>query len=251
MSLVINKLLLPVRIVKTSNSGPLRYLDLDPLKDLVGEDTDSSLLVRYRWWWRYLNLCLELEKNELKISEKNIEVDKKFYEKWRLETMLSTQFGAWWRENKNIFIGQKISVLTKPDLERFRRGYTRSSDNEYVYLKVPKHIDEKDLLQQIGKNLLDQRKRAGRPFEFSKKSFPSIRHHIYFNCLILSLSGASRKEIMRWCNHHYRGFKLAVQTKTDKNGLLINRVFSYEQSVSRSLSRAKETLFLASKGSFG
>ena len=55
---------------------------------------------------------------------------------------------------------------------------------------------------------------------------------------------------MNWCNYQYRGVEGVIQTKKDKQGLPIDKVFSFKQSLSRVLTKAKRNLLLISKGEF-
>ena len=249
MLLRINKLLFPAKTRKLSTGRLLTYSVIDPIQG-VGEMSDERefQIAKYRWWWRHLKLCLELEQQQIKLSGQAIRVDRSFYKKWDLGSLLSVQFDKWWRAHQQLFFEEPVSVLTKGEMERLERGFSRDSNTEFIYLKVPKYLNTSTAFEQIKNHLKIRVRRAHSLFEPPGKALPLIRYHIQYNCLVMSINGSSRDKIMNWCNYQYQGVSGAIQDKKDASGRRIDKVFSYEQSVSRALTAARKHLVLISKG---
>ena len=66
----------------------------------------------------------------------------------------------------------------------------------------------------------------------------------------MSINGKSGTEIMEWCNEKYKNIYSVIQRKNDTQGNPIEEVFSYEQSVSRVISKGRDTLISTSNGNF-
>jgi len=245
----INKLLFPAKTRKLSTGKLLAYSVIDPIQG-VGEISRERgfQLAKYRWWWRHLKLCLELEQQQIKLSGQAIRVDRSFYKKWDLDSLLSVQFDKWWRDHQHLFFEEPVSVLTRGELERLDRGFSRGSNTEFIYLKVPKYLKTSTAFEQIKNHLKNRARRAHSLFEPPGKALPLIRYHIQYNCLVMSINGNSRDKIMNWCNYQYLGVSGAIQDKKDASGRKIDKVFSYEQSVSRALTAARKNLLLISRG---
>ncbi len=246
-----NKLLFPSKIRKLTTGKLLSYNAIDPIQGVGKINQEQEVdLGKYRWWWRYLRLCLELEEQRIKLLGQDIRVDRAFYRKWNLDTLLSVQFEKWWQAHQKLFFEESVSVLTKGQLERLERGFSRDMDAEFVYLKVPKSLKAKVAFEQIKGHLKNRVRRTNKLFKPCGKTAPLIRYHIQYNCLVMSINGSSREKIMSWCNHHYQGVSGAIQNKKDRSGQKIDKVFSYEQSVSRTLTNARKNLLLVTRGFF-
>ena len=249
--LVRNKLLFPAKMRKLNSSNLLSYSMIDPMTDVGAlSDISENDLARHRWWWRYLRMCLELEQKGIMVSGSQLRVNRAYYKSWDLEDMLSTSFEKWWKLHEKLFFEESVTLLTKGEMGRLAKGYSRVSQNEYHYLRVPKRMKSSDVLEQVKSRLEHRLRRRPRQFEFTGKSTPLVRHHIFFNCLVLFFNGASREKIMNWCNHQYQGVEGVIQVKNDKQGIPINKVFSHKQSVSRLLVKVRKKLFRISKGDF-
>ena len=154
MLLRINKLLYPAKTRKLSTGRLLTYSVIDPIQG-IGEMSDERefQIGKYRWWWRHLKLCLELEQQQIKLSGEAIRVDRSFYKKWDLGSLLSVQFDKWWRTHQQLFFEEPVSVLTKGEMERLERGFSRDSNTEFIYLKVPKYLNTSTAFEQIKNHL--------------------------------------------------------------------------------------------------
>ena len=251
MLLRFNKVLFPSKIRKLKTGQLIGYNTIDPIQ-IFGESSEEQgyQLAQYRWWWRLLRLCLELEKRRIKLLGDEVRVDRRFYKSWDVETILTTQFATWWKSHQHLFLEEPVSMLTRGELGRLEQGFSRAVDSEYIYLKVPKYLESAIAFEQIKKKLNKKVRRSSSLFRPSGRPTPLIRHHIQFNCLVMSINGSNRGKIMNWCNYQYQGVRGAIQKKQDNSGLKIDKVFSYEQSVSRHLARARKNLILIGKGEF-
>ena len=249
--LVRNKLLFPAKTRKLNTGKSLSYSMIDPIEGISSLSRASATqIAKYRWWWRYLRICLELEQKQVFLFGSKIRVDRVYYKRWDLDDLLSVPFNNWWKAHESLFFEEPVELLTKIEMDKLAKGYSRGSNDEFLFLKIPKSMERSLVLEQV-KNCLEHRTlRTPKGFKFTGKSTPMIRHHILFNCLVMSLNGASREKIMNWCNHQYQGVEGAIQCKTGKDGIPIEKVFSYKQSVSRTLSRARKIIVAISKGGF-
>ena len=246
-----NKLLFPAKTKKLSTGKLLSYSMIDPIQGVNSlSRVSENQIARHRWWWRYLRMCLELEQQKVSVSGVKIRVDRVLYRDWDLDELLSVPFNNWWKAHENLFFDESVELLGKFEMGKIAKGYSRGNNDDYHFLKVPKAMKRSVVLEQINNHLEHRLLRRTKGFEFKGKSTPMIRHHILFNCLVLSFNGASREKIISWCNYQYRGVEGAIQTKKDKQGLAIDKVFSYKQSVSRVLSKSKRNLLAICKGQF-
>ena len=251
MFLRFNKVLFPSKTRKLKTGQLIGYNTIDPIQIFGASSEEQEYqLAKYRWWWRLLRLCLELEKHGIKLLGNEVRVDRGYYRSWDVETILTTPFETWWRSHQHLFLEESVSVLTRGEFGRLEQGFSRTLDSEYIYLKVPKSLNSAIAFEQIKKQLNKKVRRSSSLFRPSGKLTPLILHHIQFNCLVMSINGNSRRKIMNWCNYQYQGVRGAIQQKQDNSGLKIDKVFSYEQSVSRHLARARKYLILISKGEF-
>ena len=250
-NLVRNKLLFPAKIRKLNSGNLLPYSIIDPIQGVSNiSDVSENLLARYRWWWRYLRMCLELEQNGVLLLGSKLRVNRAYYKSWSLEEMLSLSFEKWWVTHEKLFFEEPVRLLSKGEMGRLAKGYSKGRNDDYHFLRVPKTIESSEVLEQVRSQLKHRLRRRPRLFDFAGKSTPLVRHHIFFNCLVLSFNGATREKIMNWCNHQYQGVDGVIQAKLDKQGVAINKVFSHKQSVSRLLGKVRKKLLLISNGYF-
>ena len=246
-----NKPIFPAKTRRLSTGKPIDYMAIDPIVGLgkISEKREIEL-GKLRWWWRQLKLCLELEQQSIQLLDQRIRVDRAFYRRWDLDSLLTSQFDNWFRDHQHLFFEEPVSVLTKGELGRLERGFSRNLDTEFIYLKVPKHLRTVSAIEQIKDHLKNRMRRTSSLFAPTGKTLPLIRYHIQYNCLVMSINGSDREKIMNWCNYHYQGASGAIQDKKDRSGRQIDKVFSYKQSVSRALTKARKGLLLVSKGIF-
>ena len=86
--LVRNKLLFPAKTRKLNTGKLLSYSMIDPIEGLSRpSQVSENQIARYRWWWRYLRMCLELEQQGALVSGSKIRVDRAYYKRWDIEDL--------------------------------------------------------------------------------------------------------------------------------------------------------------------
>ena len=230
--LTINKRIVPRVSQKTSKNRFEHSNHYEsPIRFISGE-TITGTIQKYRWWWRYLKLCLELEDKNIKIKGKRIKVSRRFYKKWDIDTILSSSFDDWWEGHRYLFIEEQVQRL----------NLSEKIDSDYLYLKIPRDRRQLDLLREVKDQMKNQLVDRTIKFPFSSSPVPLIRLHIQYNCLVMSINGQSRLEIMDWVNDKYQDIEGVIQNKEMSERL----VFGYEQSVSRVVSKGRDTLISCS-----
>ena len=220
----------------TSKRGYVDYSYIDSSSRFKSGETITGNIQKYRWWWRYLKLCLELEDKKIKIKDERIKVSRRFYKKWNVDQILSSSFDDWWKDHRHLFIEEQVQRLNSSE----------KIDSDYLYLKIPRDRKELDLIREIKHQMKNQLVDRTIQFPFSKSPVPLIRLHIQYNCLVMSINGQSRSKIMEWCNEKYKNISGVIQNKEMSERV----VFGYEQSVSRVVSKGRDTLISCSKGIF-
>ena len=220
----------------TSKRGYVDYSYIDSSSRFKSGETITGSIQKYRFWWRYLKLCLELEDKKIKIKDQRIKVSRRFYKKWNVDQILNSTFDNWWKDHRHLFIEEQV--------QRF--DSSEKIDSDYLYLKIPRDRKELDLIREVKHQLKNQLVDRTIKFPFSDSPVPLIRLHIQCNCLVMSINGKSRIEIMDWCNEKYKKIRGVIQNKEMSEKV----VFGYEQSVSRVVSKGRDNLISCSKGIF-
>jgi hypothetical protein len=216
----------------TSKRGYVDYSYIDSSSRFKSGETITGNIQKYRWWWRYLKLCLELEDKKIRIKGQRIKVSRRFYKKWNIDQILSSSFDDWWKDHRYLFIEEQVQRLSSSE----------KIDSDYLYLKIPKDRKELDLIREVKYQLKNQLVDRTIKFPFSDSPVPLIRLHIQYNCLVMSINDHSRLEIMDWCNDKYKDIQGVIQNKEMSERV----VFGYEQSVSRVVSKGRDTLISCS-----
>ena len=122
--LVRNKLLFPAKTRKLNTGKPLSYSMIDPIEGIGSlSRVSATQIVRYRWWWRYLRICLELEQKKVSVSGSKIRVDRAYYKRWDLDDLLSVPFINWWKAHEGLFFEDSVELLTKIEMDKLAKGY--------------------------------------------------------------------------------------------------------------------------------
>jgi len=236
-----NKIVVPRQSQRTSKDREVKYGDLDPTSRYLSGETITGSIQKYRFWWRYLKLCLELEEEKILVKGQRIRVSRRFYRDWDLDEVWDRSFDKWWRSHRHLFVEEQIRVLSESE----------DLDSEYVYLKIPRSRREIDIVRELKPQLKSRLKERSIQYPFSTKPMPLIRLHIQYNCLVMSINGKSGIEIMNWCNGKYGNISGVIQKKNDEMGVPIEAVFNGDpQSVYRVISKGRDTLISTSKGNF-
>lgn len=218
----------------------LNYYKFDSSERFRDGKTISGNIRMYHMWFRFLKLTLELEELEIPVRKQKIKVDRRFYRRWDLDEVLVSSFTPWWHSHKHLFVEPSVERLTSSE----------KHDRKFVYLKISKSKTQTDALREIKHILEGQLTGRQVEFPFSGRIVPYIRLYMQYDCLVMSLNGKSRLEIMNWCNKHFANIAGVIQDKKDASGNKIEEVFGYEQSVSRVLSKARNTVCSCARGIF-
>ena len=163
----------------------------------------------YRWWFRYLQLSLELDKldytftenRRIKGTDKKKGYDKEYrhkvvvnrsrYEGWDLDEVLTSNFDKWWRGHSHLFVETpaKTTEILKPE--------NMVLEDYYRYFRIDSRMSNTDTIQSMRQHLKSNRRRS----RWSSKWTPlgEIRQEKLFNIyntMIMWLQGMSTKEIL-------------------------------------------------------
>ena len=231
--LSINKTIIPKRSGKTSKGSFIDYTEFDKYKRKKGGETIERNINWYRVWFQYLKLCLEVEKKKIEVNGKLLRVDRKFYREWDISEILDTTFDSWWKKHRELFVLEQVEVVKSYDVHL---GNIHDDNDEYMYLKVPKHRNESELLSELSDVVKGKFKGNNASYPFTANSrVPYLSLHIEYNCLVLYLNGKKGTQILDWVNEKYKH----VETPYTLRG---EEVIGHEQSVSRILVKGRKRL---------
>ena len=176
--------------------------------DIKGVITPRKIQM-YRWWFRYLQLSLELEdlgytfteNRRIKGTKKRkgydkdyrhkVVVNRKKYEGWDLDEVLTSNFDKWWKGHSYLFVEtlSKTTEILDPGDMVF--------DDHYRYFRIDTRMTTKDTLQSIRQHLESNRRRSN----WTSKWTPTgeIRQEKLFNIyntMVMWSQGKSTKEIL-------------------------------------------------------
>jgi hypothetical protein len=164
-----------------------------------------------RWWFRYLKISLELEQQGYVFEERRkvqvkrkgevgykykpvkekVVVNRKKYEGWDLDQVLTETFDNWWKSHSHLF------VETPDHIQEITSDDEIDDDPNYRYFRV-------DTRMTINETVGSLRKMLGSPKRSSKRtSLFTIEGEIrqeklfnVYNTLVMSINGKSNKEIL-------------------------------------------------------
>ena len=157
-----------VRPILPGSISKKEYQDMDPetiwkkTSSKVGRKDGSvdysQLLPRpiqlYRWWFLFLKLALELERNNVRLiirhphpkngnkeNSEKIRVNKKKYNGWDLDQVLTQRFDKWWKNHNSLFVDEGTRILKTP----------KDWDNNpnIIHLRVDKRRKIEDVRRDI------------------------------------------------------------------------------------------------------
>ena len=217
----------------------------------ASETIDKPIQV-YRQWYRFLQLAIELEdvgasiitrevrvplakpkkdewghlrKSYLKPTKHKVKINWKKYKGWgNPETILNTDFDAWWKQHRNLFFSDTSKIM------KDKKEWV--DDPVFKYMKIDTRKRSNDIASEI-KQLLDNMKRT--PTSIS--AFP--------------VTGQSN---IRTLQNRYNALVLKISTKkTDKELLMQQEFFRSTQigmteyETSSSVGRTMRDLMLPAK----
>ena len=240
MKLIYNKIITPRGSVGTSKGSSIDYSYFDASKRTKGGETIGRNIQWYRMWWMYLRLALECEEKNILIDGQKVKMDRRYYRRWNLDSILINSFDSWWKENKTLFVHPQIKTLSASSVP----------DDDHIVLMIPKTRDKTDLLRELT-GVLEGKTKSVAQFPFSSSKATYLRCHMQYNIFIKAINGESRKEIMNWVNEKYEPLKEhMLQTKYDEQGNLVNVIISAENGVTNNIRYAKKRIISSSRGIF-
>ena len=194
--------------VSTEN---IDYREYEHTKRHIKGVTTPRKIQLYRWWFRYLKLSLELEqqgyvfeeRRKIKTKKKGkvgyiykpvkekVVVNRKKYEGWDLDQVLTDTFDNWWKTHLHLFveIPDHITEITSSD--------QIVDDPNYRYFRVDTRMLVKDSVKSFRKMLDGVRGSSNRTSLFTVQG--NIRQEKLFNTyntMVMSINGKSNKEIL-------------------------------------------------------
>ena len=237
MKLTTNKVITPRLYSSKGDYADYSYFDVS--KRSIGGETIGRNIQWYRMWWMYLRLTLECEEKGVLVDGEKIKMNRRYYTKWDLTSILEMSFDDWWKDHKQLFTHEKIKT-----------SGTSVSGDDHLVLMIPKTRDKTDLLKELDE-VLEGKTKSVVQFPFSNSKATYLRCHMQYNIFIKAINGESRKEIMNWVNEKYEPLKEhMLQTKYDEQGNLVNVIISAENGVTNNIRYAKKRIISSSRGIF-
>ena len=81
-------------------------------------------------------MCLELEQKGVLVSRSKIRVDRAYYKRWDIDDLFSLSFVNWWKAHNYLFFDEPVELLTKVEMDKLAKGYSRGNNNDYHFLKL-------------------------------------------------------------------------------------------------------------------
>ena len=240
MKLIYNKIITPRGSVGTSKGGYIDYSYFEVSKRTKGGETIGRNIQWYRMWWMYLRLALECEERNILIDGNKVKMNRRYYRRWNLDSILTNSFDSWWKENKRLFVHPQIKTLSALSVP----------DDDHIVLMIPKTRDKTDLLNELEK-LLEGKTKSVVQFPFSNSKATYLRCHMQYNIFTKAMSGQKREEIRQWVNEVYKPMSLyMLQNKLDNEGNRIEEIISAENGVTNNIRYAKKRIVSTSRGVF-
>jgi hypothetical protein len=209
-------------------------------KRTKGGETIGRNIQWYRMWWTYLRLALECEERNILIDGNKVKMNRRYYRRWNLDSILTNSFDSWWKENKRLFVHPQIKTLSALSVP----------DDDHIVLMIPKTRDKTDLLNELEK-LLEGKTKSVVQFPFSNSKATYLRCHMQYNIFTKAMSGQKREEIRQWVNEVYKPMSLyMLQNKLDNEGNRIEEIISAENGVTNNIRYAKKRIVSTSRGVF-
>jgi len=175
---------------------------------VIGGEILEKTIHSYRMWFLFLKLGLELEDQDTELVMKSavnrgkfksktkritykIKVNKKKYDGWDLDQVLTLKFDDWWKTHRYLFVDEVTKVLKPTD--------EISTDPDHLTIQ----IDTRRRFTDIVNDLRNMNKEQGLFKRVSRDKF-SINGRVRYltllnryNCLVLKLEDElSNKEIL-------------------------------------------------------
>jgi hypothetical protein len=176
--------------------------------DIKGVITPRKIQM-YRWWFRYLQLALELEKLDFTLTEHRrmprtankkgfdkaynhkVVVNRDKYIGWDLDELLTTNFDKWWKGHSHLF------VETPTRLTEMQQGEVAETHDYYKYFRVDTRMTTTNIIKDLRLHLEKSRRANAWTSQWIPTS--EYRQEKLFNCyngLVMWLQGKTTEEIL-------------------------------------------------------
>jgi len=185
------------------------YQQYRKTKNIIKGIITPRKIQMYRWWFRYLQLALELETLDYTFTEnrripatkKKKGYDKEYrhkvivkrdrYEEWDLDEVLTSNFDKWWKRHWDLF------AETPTHTKEIRKPEDVVLEEHYRYFRVDTRMTTTDTISSLRQHLETNRRRS----KWISRWVPTgeIRQEKLLNCyntLVMSLEGKTTKKIL-------------------------------------------------------
>jgi hypothetical protein len=240
MKLTTNTVITPRLYSSKGDYADYSYFDVS--KRSIGGETIGRNIQWYRMWWMYLRLALECEEKGVLVDGEKIKMNRRYYRKWDLTSILEMSFDDWWKDHKQLFTHEKIKTSGTSG--------TNVSGDDHLVLMIPKTRDKTDLLKELDE-VLEGKTKSVVQFPFSNSKATYLRCHMQYNIFVRALNGEKRGQIRQWVNKSYEPMKrYMMQTKFDNQGVQVQEIISADNGVTNNIRYAKKRVISTSKGIF-
>lgn len=176
--------------------------------DIKGVITPRKIQM-YRWWFRYLQLSLELEELDFTFTEnrrmpakgKKKGYDKPFkhkvvvnrdrYKDWDLDEVLTSNFDKWWKRHTDLFVEMPTQI------EEIKDGKDVVPNDYFRYFKIDTRMTTASTIRSLREHLGRTRRSSKWTSEWTPTG--EQRQEKLFNTyngLVMWLQGKSTKDIL-------------------------------------------------------
>lgn len=197
---------------RTRQTGEVReYQEYRGTRRTIRDVTTPRKIQLYRWWFRYLQLALELEsygyafverkriagtkkkKGYFRPVNRKVVVNRKKYEGWDLDQILDLNFDKWWKGHSHLFVESPNHVREILD----PKDMNQNDHNRHFEVDTRMSVEEN--VRRLREELRTTSKR--RRTEWFSKWIPTgeVRQEKLlnsYNALILSLQGKTTEQII-------------------------------------------------------
>ena len=197
------------RTTKPVSQENREYREYRETRKNMRDVTTPRKIQLYRWWFRYLQLSLELEELGVSLSEyrrvpkkgkkkgydkkytHKVKVNRQKYEGWDLHEVLTSNFDKWWKDHSHLFVESPthMTEIKTPD--------EMVLDPNYRYFRV----DTRMRTNEIVTSLRQQLEKKRRTTEWTSQWVPvgeARQERLFnnYNTMVMWLQGKTTREIL-------------------------------------------------------
>lgn len=192
-----------------SNIETPAYREYRKTKSTIRGITTPRAIQMYRWWFRYLQLALELESLDFTFTEyrripakgkkkgydkpvqHKVVVNRDRYVDWDLDEVLGSNFDRWWKGHSDLFVEvpTHTTEITKPE--------DVVPDDHFRYFRIDTRMTTANSIRSL-REQLDSKRRSTK---WTSKWLPTgeVRQEKLFNsynAMVMWLQGKTTEEIL-------------------------------------------------------